>query len=98
MNKRIFLIVVSSFLLAGCATQYVDASVYEPYGFFSGVLHGFLLPFELIAIVLSWILSIFNISLFTDVTLIGKPNTGLSYGIGYFFGLIGAAGFGEQTY
>ena len=98
MNKRIFLIAVFSFLLVGCATHYVNASVYEPYGFFSGILHGFLFPFELLAVIFSWIVSIFNINLLPDVTLVGKPNTGWGYGIGYFIGLIGAAGFGQEAF
>ena len=96
MNKRIFLIAVFSFLLVGCATQYVDASVYEPYGFFSGCIHGILFPLELLIIIFSWILSIFDINLLPDVTLIGKPNTGLSYGIGYVFGLLAGASLGES--
>ena len=88
MNKHVFFITIFCFLLTGCANHYDSASLYEPYGFFSGVLHGLLFPIELLAVIVSWVLSNFEIQLFTEVTLIGQPNTGWSYGIGYFFGLL----------
>ena len=66
--------------------------------FFFGVWHGLIFIFSLLGIVLKWILSIFDINILTDVTLVGKPNTGWGYGIGYFIGLIGAAGFGEEAF
>lgn len=76
-------------LLSGCAEHYTGATYLDPYGFLSGIWHGFIFPFALIANVISWILSNFGISVFSDITLIGKPNTGfLFYYVGYLFGLI----------
>lgn len=62
--------------LAGCATQFQPDIFESPYGFFSGIWHGFIFPFSLLG------------CLFIDsVHLIGKPNTGFFYGLGYFLGL-----------
>jgi len=74
--------------LSGCASHYIDATNYDPYGFFSGILHGFIFPFALIANILSWALSLLNIHILIDTQMIGRPNTGfLFYYIGYFLGL-----------
>lgn len=75
-------------LLSGCAQHYTGATYSDPYGFFSGILHGIVFPFALIANIISWVLSIFGISIFTDIQFVGRPNTGfLFYYIGYFLGL-----------
>ena len=82
-------------LLNGCAQHYTGATYSEPYGFFSGILHGFVFPFALIANIISWVLSIFGIYVFTDIQFVGRPNTGfLFYYIGYFFGLSAWVGGG----
>jgi hypothetical protein len=82
-------------ILSGCAQYYTGASYSDPYGFFSGVLHGFIFPFALIANIVSWVLSIIGINIFTDIQLVGRPNTGfLFYYIGYFFGLSAWSGGG----
>ena len=74
--------------LSGCAQHYTGAKYSDPYGFFSGLLHGLVFPFALLANVVSWILSIIGVSIFTDIQLIGRPNTGfLFYYVGYVFGL-----------
>jgi hypothetical protein len=72
---------------AGCATQYAPETFADPYGFFSGLLHGFLFPFALIGNILSWVLSLVGISFLDSVTLIGRPNTGLWYYVGFGFSL-----------
>ena len=77
-RKLAFFIVVSAtLLLASCATQ-PHPSAYDPPGFFSGVLHGFLILFSFIG------------SLFTDYRIYTFPNSGGWYDFGY---LIGAAMF-----
>jgi hypothetical protein len=71
--------------LAGCATQPHPSSGHLP-GFFSGVLHGFLMPFSFIA------------SFFTDVRIYSFPNAGRWYDFGFIIGAVmiwgggGAAG------
>ena len=74
--------------LTGCAQHYTEATYSDPYGFFSGVLHGFVFPFALLANIISWLASLIEISILTDIELVGRPNTGfLFYYLGYFFGL-----------
>ena len=66
-----------SLLLASCATQ-PPVSAFDPPGFFSGLIHGFLILFAFLA------------SLFTDYRIYAYPNSGGWYDFGY---LIGAAMF-----
>ncbi len=66
-----------SLLLASCATQ-PPASAFDPPGFFSGLIHGFLILFAFLA------------SFFTDYRIYAYPNSGGWYDFGY---LIGAAIF-----
>lgn len=64
-------------LLASCAHQPTPDS-YDPPGFFSGVLHGFLIIFSLVG------------SIFTDVRIYAFPNSGGWYDFGF---VVGAAAF-----
>jgi hypothetical protein len=73
--------------IAGCATQYAPEHIGDPYGFFSGILHGFLFPFALMGKLLSWVMSLFGISFLGSVTIIGRPNTGFFYYFGFILGL-----------
>lgn len=79
-HKRIFAflaICATAALLTSCATQpTVDA--YDPPGFFSGLIHGFLIFFGFLA------------GLFTEYRIYAFPNSGGWYDFGY---LIGAAIF-----
>ena len=73
-----FLVFVGVVLvIAGCATQ-PRPETYDPHGFFSGLLHGFLILFSFIG---SW---------FWDVRIYAFPNSGGWYDFGY---LIGASMF-----
>ena len=62
---------------AGCAHQPIPVFRDHP-GFFSGLLHGFLMLFSLIG------------SLFTDVRIYAVPNAGFLYDLGF---VIGASSF-----
>lgn len=74
----VFLICIfASLLMSSCAHQ-PEPMAYDPPGFFSGVLHGFLILFSLIG------------SIFTDIRIYAFPNSGGWYDFGY---LIGAAMF-----
>jgi hypothetical protein len=79
-HKGIFAFVVicaAAALLASCATQ-PPVNAYDPPGFFSGLLHGFLIFFGFLA------------GLFTEYRIYAFPNSGGWYDFGY---LIGAAIF-----
>ena len=89
--KRIYkyiFITVAVLSIAGCATHYTSAASYDPFGFFSGILHGFLFPIALFGKIVAWFLSFVGINVLENVQFVGRPNTGfLFYYIGYFFGL-----------
>jgi hypothetical protein len=59
--------------MASCATQPKPDS-YDPPGFLSGLLHGFLIVFSFIG------------SLFTDYRIYAFPNSGGWYDFGYLIG------------
>jgi hypothetical protein len=74
-------------LLASCARHYTPEAVAEPYGFFSGIWHGFVFPYALFANLLSWLLSLFGFDVLSSVEIIGRPNTGFFfYYVGFFLG------------
>jgi hypothetical protein len=70
-------ICAAALLLSSCATQ-TYSFAYDPPGFFSGLLHGFLIVFSFIG------------SLLTDYRIYAFPNSGGWYDFGY---LIGASMF-----
>ena len=69
----LFITMSAALLLASCATQ-PHPSAYDPPGFFSGLLHGFLIIFSFIG------------SLFTDHRIYAFPNSGAWYDFGYLLG------------
>ena len=86
MRKLILLSILSVLLLSGCAHHYDPELYYEPYGFFSGLWHGAIAGLTITVNILSWILSLIGISFFHDVQIIGRPNTGFFYYLGFLFG------------
>ena len=78
--------------LSGCATHYAPDVVADPYGFLSGVWHGMVLPWALLASVMSWIAALVGISIFESVQFIGRPNTGLWYYVGFCMGPLSYGG------
>jgi hypothetical protein len=94
-----FLVVGLSAVLsiAGCAHHYTGATFADPYGFFSGIWHGIVWPLALLANIVSWVLSLVGISFLSDIQLIGRPNSGLFYYIGFAIGLSAAAGGGSSA-
>ena len=82
-------------LLAACATQYAPDRVANPHGFFSGFWHGMIFPFALMAKLVCWLLSLVGISFLDSVTIIGRPNTGFPYYVGFVLGL-GVLGGGSS--
>ena len=92
LSSRTCLLVALSVLLAGCAAHYTDDAVKDPYGFFSGVWHGLIFIFSLMANLISWVCSWVEISLFDSIAIVGRPNTGLWYYVGFAIGLMSAGG------
>ncbi|NVO05678.1 MAG: hypothetical protein HXX19_06935, partial [Rhodoferax sp.] len=79
-------------LVTGCAAHYTSDAVQDPYGFFSGLWHGLIFFFALFATVISWVCSLFGISFLDSIELIGRPNTGIWYYVGFAMGLMSAGG------
>jgi len=75
-NTSIFIFLFCAFallLISSCAHQ-PEPMAYDPPGFFSGLLHGFLILFSLIG------------SVFTDIRIYAFPNSGGWYDFGYLLG------------
>lgn len=85
-------------LLSGCAHHFAPENFPDPYGFFSGIWHGFIFPLTLSVNLLSWLLSLFGIDFLSDIQIIGRPNTGVFfYYIGFVFGLSACGGGGANS-
>jgi len=89
LNKWHYLIIIMIILFLSSCAKHNASPIYipEPYGFFSGIWHGFILPIALLANLISWLMSLVDIYIFTNIQIIGYPNTGFFYYIGVFFGL-----------
>jgi hypothetical protein len=75
-------------MIAGCAHHYEGVALSSPYGFFSGMWHGFVFPYALLANLLSWLLSLAGVSFLSEVQIIGRPNTGVFfYYVGFALGV-----------
>lgn len=95
-QSGIFLVAV--LLISGCARHYTPEAFSSPYGFFSGIWHGIVFPYSLLTNILSWFLSLFGVTLFSDIQIIGRPNTGIFfYYIGFFCGLSAYGGAGSAA-
>jgi hypothetical protein len=82
-KKRLRLFIFFSSILIAivasrCAYQPAPEAVYDPPGFFAGLLHGFLIVFSFIG------------GIFTDMRIYSFPNSGGWYDFGY---LLGASAF-----
>ena len=86
MSKRVSLILlaVMVLLLAGCAAGNGTYSPDDQAGFFSGIWHGWIAPFALIA-------HIFD----GDVRIYEPNNTGIWYDVGFYIAVI--SGFGSLS-
>jgi hypothetical protein len=80
-KSTIFLVLIVLGLF-GCATQPVP-DVLDPPGFWTGMVHGFLIFFSMIG------------SYFSDIRIYAFPNSGGFYDLGYLLGaMISLGGFG----
>jgi hypothetical protein len=80
--QAILLIILSAALFSACADK---ETVYEclkgyTYGFFGGLWHGFIAPFDLIGMLI-----------YDDVTVYAQNNNGVGYALGF---IIGSGGWG----
>lgn len=80
-------LMISFACLTGCAAHNADFGAQDEYGFFSGIWHGLVFPFALVTNIVSWIASLFGFSLFESIAIIGRPNTGVGYYVGFALGI-----------
>ena len=84
-TKRSWPIAVAlALVVSGCAHQPPPLPLDSP-GFFSGLLHGFLVLFGLAG------------SIFTDVRIYAFPNSGFWYDAGFFIGASAFLGGGARS-
>jgi hypothetical protein len=93
--RRLTVVGALALALAGCASHYSPEVFADPYGLFSGIWHGLMLPITIWVVALSWLLSLVGIDFFSDVTLWGIPNTGFGYWFGFANGLVLAVVIGD---
>jgi hypothetical protein len=91
---RLFLLASLSSLLLSCASHNSPEIFQDPYGFFSGVWHGMIFFFSLFGVFTSWIFSLIDIEILSEVEIIGRPNTGWTYYAGFILGLMFSGGSG----
>lgn len=82
-----FAIAFGAVLIAGCATHYSAEAQSDPYGFFTGIWHGLIFPYALVANVVSWVADLIGFSVFRSIEIIGRPNSGAWYYVGFACGL-----------
>jgi len=75
-------------LLSGCAAHYSTEAVSDPYGLFSGIWHGAISGLTITVNVISWLLSFVGIDFFSNIQIIGRPNTGFFYYLGFAIGFM----------
>ncbi len=79
-TKHLLFLIVSLVIFSGCAdAQNVESCVIEePYGFFSGIWHGLIMP-------ISFFISLFD----QDVAIYAVNNNGGWYDFGFWLGVSG---------
>lgn len=85
---RVVWTAVALMLITGCAAHYTERTADDPYGLLIGIWHGFVFPYALVANVVSWVVSLVGFSLMESIQIIGRPNTGVWYYIGFALGLV----------
>jgi hypothetical protein len=91
-NKKLIVAGLLLAVMTGCAQHYPPEAIADLYGLFSGIWHGAISPATLLINLLSWLLSLFEISFLADIQIIGRPNTGFWYYLGFFIGLCSTCG------
>lgn len=83
-----FLMLMTAMALVGCAAHYTPAAIQDPYGFWSGIWHGILCPWAILANLASWTLDLVEIHILDSIQIVGRPNTGVFwYYVGFALGL-----------
>jgi hypothetical protein len=86
-NFGIIFLIISAVILSGCAdNESVEACLTgHQYGFFGGLWHGFIAPFDFIGMLFS-----------DDITMYAQNNNGGLYALGFLLGSGGWGFFGSK--
>ena len=79
----IFVFIVGA---VGCAQHFSSEAIQDPYGFFSGIWHGMIFPFSVTANIIHWMCGFLGLEILSDIEIIGRPNTGWAYYLGFLIG------------
>lgn len=83
--------------LAGCAHHYTREASADPYGFLSGLWHGFIVCCSVLGVFISWCAGLFGIDVLSSVQIIGRPNTGFWYYVGFAVGILGPSSLARSN-
>jgi hypothetical protein len=72
--------------LVGCAAHYTPETISDPYGFLGGLWHGAIATLTITVNIMSWLLSLVGIEFLRDIQIIGRPNSGFIYYLGFIIG------------
>ena len=86
--RKILILFFLLLSLTGCAHHYAPELLLDPYGFWSGLWHGAIAGLTITVNIFSWILSLIGISFLQDIQIIGRPNTGFFYFLGFGIGFL----------
>jgi hypothetical protein len=85
-KRSVLACVLCTALLSACATHGRPETYAEPFGFFSGIWHGLISGITITVNIISWFLHLFGVEFLRDVQIIGRPNTGFGYYVGFILG------------
>jgi hypothetical protein len=85
-KRNVLACVLCTALLSACATHGRPETYAEPFGFFSGIWHGLIAGITITVNIISWFLHLFGVDFLRDVQIIGRPNTGFGYYVGFIMG------------
>jgi len=91
-TARIMLLIVIACLITACAHHSQPAQYAAPYGIVSGLWHGFIAFITIPVNIISFLLSLVGIQFLDDIQIVGSPNTGFFYYVGFFIGFGGSVG------
>ena len=91
-KRNVLACVLCTALLSACATHGRPETYAEPFGFFSGIWHGLIAGITITINIISWFLHLFGVEFLRDVQIIGRPNTGFGYYVGFIIGFFSCSG------
>ena len=83
--------------LSGCARHYTGDALTDPFGFWTGIWHGFVYNYALLTNITSWLAGLVGFELLQSIEIIGRPNSGFWYYCGFVLGLMPYGGGSSRS-